>query len=123
VYLPSEYLLGTKGGIDLADYLQGIRDEIASYFGDLEDIAAGSRSSNTIQTKPEVLIQYEQCKSMAIPLVSGGLMDQPYIWLMEWAICQQEEQMYYAILEANRRSSSQTSDDKRDLLTNAPQIA
>lgn len=122
MHLPDEHLLGTAGGTDLADYLQAIRSEIAEFFSSLEDISAGTKDPETLY-KPEVLIQYEQCNSMKIPLVAGGLVDQPYIWLMEWAICQQEEQLYYAVREANMRQqqSSQTS-DKRDLLSNAPKI-
>lgn len=112
--------MGTTGGKDLADYLQGIRDEIAEFFGSLEDIATGIKAPSDIY-KPEVLIQYEQCKSMGIPLVAGGLVDQPYIWLELWAICEQEQEIFQAIHEANKRQAPRTS-DKRDLLTNAPQI-
>jgi len=32
------------------------------------------------------LIRYEQCEAMGIPLVQGGLLDQPHIWLMEYGI-------------------------------------
>lgn len=33
--------------------------------------------------KPEALEKYEQCKELGLPLVAGGLQDQPHIWLLE----------------------------------------
>ena len=33
--------------------------------------------------KPEALVLLEQCEKLHIPLVSGGLLDQPHIWILE----------------------------------------
>jgi hypothetical protein len=52
--------------------------------------------------KPEVLIRYEQVRAMGIPLVAGGLVDQPYLWLKEFAIITQIVQVFEAIAERNR---------------------
>jgi len=52
--------------------------------------------------KPEALMLLEQCRAMDLPLISGGLLDQPHIWVMEVAVCTQEEQRFAAIDAANR---------------------
>ena len=36
-----------------------------------------------IPEKPEALEKFEQCEALGLPLVAGGLQDQPHIWLME----------------------------------------
>lgn len=36
------------------------------------------------------------CKTMGIPLVEGGIVDQPHIWLMQYAVCAQEVELYEA---------------------------
>jgi hypothetical protein len=33
--------------------------------------------------KPDVLLEYERCEQYNIPLVAGGLQDQPHMWLLE----------------------------------------
>ena len=41
--------------------------------------------------KPEALILYEQVTSFGLPLVSGGIMDQPHIWLQEYYVVYEEK--------------------------------
>jgi len=38
-------------------------------------------------------------QEMGIPLVEGGVRDQPYIWLMEYGICKNEVTLWETILE------------------------
>jgi hypothetical protein len=33
--------------------------------------------------KPDVLLEYERCKQYGVLLYSGGLNDQPHMWLLE----------------------------------------
>lgn len=37
--------------------------------------------------KPEALEIYQQIQEFHIPVVEGGIMDQPHIFMMEYAIC------------------------------------
>lgn len=53
--------------------------------------------------KPEALILWEQCLALDLPLVAGGLMDQPYYWILQVAVIRQEEQQFDIIEEYNRR--------------------
>lgn len=83
--------------------LEELREEIRNYYGALNERAMGLKPSGNFE-KPEALVRYEQCKDMGIPLIQGGVMDQPHIWLKEWAICAQETQVF----ESLRRASNAT---------------
>ena len=39
-----------------------------------------------IPEKPEALLLWEKCQAIGVPLMSGGLVDQPHIWLEELAV-------------------------------------
>jgi hypothetical protein len=44
---------------------------------------------------------YEMCVSLRIPLVQGGIQDQPYIWLEQWALIQHKESFWKTIINMN----------------------
>lgn len=87
--------MGFGGGSRVAEQLEALREEIRDYYGALNEIKAGLHP--TIPEKPTALRLYEQCKEMGISLVAGGLLDQPHIWLREYAICLQETQLWQAM--------------------------
>ena len=39
--------------------------------------------------KTDVLVTYEMCIKQRLPLVAGGLMDQPHFWLLEQEVIEQ----------------------------------
>jgi len=47
--------------------------------------------------KPEALILYEQTKELGIPLVEGGVVDQPHIWMEQYAVCAMRTKMWDAL--------------------------
>jgi len=53
-----------------------------------------------IPDKPEALILTEQCQDLGLPLVQGGVEDQPYIWMREYALCVQTKALFEAINKA-----------------------
>jgi hypothetical protein len=59
--------------------------------------------------KPEALEKLEQCEALGIPLVSGGVMDQPHIWLMEVGVVV-KMRATFAMIEA----ASQAQDGGED---------
>jgi hypothetical protein len=67
-------------------------------------------NNERVTIKPEALIRYEQCISMGIPLVAGGLMDQPYIWLQEWKIVADVK----AVFDMIRMRNAEMSKSRRD---------
>jgi hypothetical protein len=82
-----------RDGIDeLNEALGKLREELQEYYGALEGLKIGFQTA--IPDKPDALILCDQIKEMGIPLVAGGLMDQPYIWLLEYRICMEEKEIY-----------------------------
>lgn len=67
--------------------MQKLSDEIDEYRGGMNEIRLGARSAANLPDKPEALILYEQIKEMGIPLVDGGLVDQPHIFMEQYAVC------------------------------------
>lgn len=60
----------------------------------MNQIAAGIRPPpEEIYEKPPELMLYEQCREMNIPLVEGGYMDQPYMWLLIFEAVKQEKKL------------------------------
>ena len=75
--------------------LDKLRNEIRNYLGVLNEMLMGLKPDATIE-KPEALVLYDKCKSMNLPLMAGGLMDQPHVWLLEFGVCEQETARFQA---------------------------
>jgi hypothetical protein len=65
----------------------------------MNEVRAGIRSS--VPYKPEKLKVYEATKESGLPLVSGGLMDQPYIWIAIFEVVNQEITLHDALDNAS----------------------
>jgi hypothetical protein len=66
--------------------LEALRDYLLDYYGAINEVKANARSVKDLLEEPEAAALYRKCKSMNTLLVSGGLLDQPHIWLLEWNI-------------------------------------
>ena len=66
------------------------------YFGALNELKQGL-AVKEIPERPDALMRYEQCKSTGLPLKSGGLQDQPHIWLMEWEVVDNTKRIMTAV--------------------------
>lgn len=44
--------------------------------------------------KPDVLVAYERCQELNLPMTSGGVMNQPHIWLQEIAVAIDEKSRF-----------------------------
>lgn len=84
-----------RGGSRLNDYLDSLQKDIENYYGALNQLAA--RINVEVPPIPDALAQYKQCVQQGIPLVDGGLIDQPYIWLKEYALCEHLTQIFEAM--------------------------
>lgn len=80
----------SDGGIDgaLVAQLGKDREELIEYFGELNELKFGARSK--VPKKPDLLATYEIVTELNMPVVAGGLMDQPYIWLLQYEIVSNE---------------------------------
>lgn len=64
--------------------LRELENDLIEYYSVNNEIKAGLNTQPA--EKPYELILYEQVNDMHIPLVAGGLMDQPHIWIEQYAI-------------------------------------
>ena len=83
------------------DYIDNLRDSIIEYYGAINEIKAQIRSADKMPVEPEAMYLYKRCKSMGIPLVAGGVMDQPHIWLIEWNVIENQITMMESLPSLN----------------------
>lgn len=83
---------GNGGGRALAEKLEALREAMHDYFGTLNEIKMGLTAK--VPEKPMAYDLYIKTERLGIPLVSGGLIDQPHIWLMELGVILETEQVY-----------------------------
>jgi hypothetical protein len=96
--------LETKGGSIVGGALQELRDEIGNWYGAIAEKKAGLVVN--MPEKPDALVLYEQVREMGIPLVIGGIRDQPHIWMMEYRVCDTEVNIWNAI-QASQNNPNQ----------------
>jgi hypothetical protein len=79
------------GEIEAGEVLDNIRTQLEEYYGALNEVRMHVR--NIPPKKPDVLVIYEMCVKQRLPLVAGGLMDQPHFWLLEQEVIEQTLEM------------------------------
>lgn len=62
-----------------------------------------------IPIKPDELVVYELIQSTGLPLIAGGLVDQPHIWMMMWEVIDGTVKMFDHI----ERVADQRDEDSR----------
>lgn len=94
------------GGIALARGLKDLEDALGDYYGTLNEVKLGLTVEHR-PVKPQALIYAEQMQLLGIPLVDGGVLDQPYIFMQEYKIVS-DIQKLHAILEAANDDSNRS---------------
>lgn len=89
--------MAARGGIALGETLQELEDALVEYYGTLNEIRSGLRTQPA--EKPYELILYEQMQEMHVPLVAGGLLDQPHIWLQQYAVVRNVKALFEKLAE------------------------
>jgi hypothetical protein len=92
------------GELELSERLEELRKACENFFGALAEVRMNLRAE--VPDKPVALMLTQQCVQLGLPLVQGAVLDQPYIWMMEYRICLDTE----ALFDAIRRASE--SEDK-----------
>jgi len=87
------------GELALSERLEELRKACENYFGALAEIRMNLRTE--VPDKPTALVFTQQCTQLGLPLVDGAVLDQPYIWMMEYRICLDTEALFEAIRKAN----------------------
>jgi hypothetical protein len=63
----------------------------------------------SIPEKPDALKLLEQCEAFDIPLVAGGLMNQPHLWLREVGTIMKFREVRQMLEEANTSGGEDVS--------------
>jgi hypothetical protein len=79
------------GGRIIAGKLDELRKALDEYYGALTMLKEGM--SVRIPEKPDALKLLEKCEAFGIPLVAGGLLNQPHIWLLEVGVIRNEREL------------------------------
>ena len=80
------------GGRKLEGELEELKSALTDYFAALNDVKMGITSK--VPEPPEALVRWRQCQATGFPLVAGGLLDQPHIWLLEIAVVLEVEMLF-----------------------------
>jgi hypothetical protein len=89
----------------LSDHYEDMARELEEYYGALAELRAGL--SVPLPQTPEILQYLEMCESNHIPLVAGGLLDQPHIFLIEANIARSKRELFVRINGAQSAFESQ----------------
>lgn len=98
--------MGCAGGTVLRGITEDLETRLENYLGSLNEIRLGLRQQS--EEKPAELIVYEQIVELKQPLLEGGIMDQPHIWLMQYAICKNHIETWRRIIDAATKPSGQS---------------
>lgn len=90
-------------GVELSERLEVLESSLREYFGALNELKMGLNVK--IPPKPRSLVLYEQCQDLGLPLVDGGVMSQPYIWLQEVATII-EQKTLFELLEKRQQEEN-----------------
>ena len=90
------------GGRLVAEILDETRDEVREYFGTMNEVKLGARGR--VPPKPDKLRVYETVKDSGLPILSGGFMDQPYLWTEIFEVIRQEVTLQQVLEEASRNA-------------------
>jgi hypothetical protein len=61
----------------------------------MNEVKAHARAD--IPVKPGYLVAYENIERFRIPVWTGGLMDQPHLWLLEYEVIDQMMKLFDAL--------------------------
>lgn len=100
-----------RGGMILEGELQKLRADLEAYFGMINEMEMGLNPEKV--EKPLLLRSLEQCEALNALPYSGGVNDQPYIWLQGVAECRKARDVYAML----RRVSQNISKNLEDSMT------
>jgi hypothetical protein len=83
------------GGSVVEGKLNELRVALQEYYGGLNELKVGLRKEPP--EMPEALKLWKKCKKLGIPLVAGGVLEQPHIWLLEVGVVTEVEELYSII--------------------------
>lgn len=93
----------------MSQELDKLKTTLWDYYGQRNEIAAGIKiKPENIIEKPEALTRYEQIQDLNIPYVLGGLVDQPYLWMLQHGVIKNFLMEWAAVERALARATQQS---------------
>lgn len=92
-----------------------LREKLENYFGAINEARMGVLTGD-FPEKPEELRLYELSKSTGLPLVVGGLMDQPHMWLDQIEMIENIKKLYDIQARTDAKSVPITNDTGANLM-------
>lgn len=84
--------------MSLLERLNKLQSVLENYFAAINEQSMGHPGLHAKPPeKPEALILYQQMEVLHIPVWDGGLMDQPYILMQEFAVVNNVKNLFEAI--------------------------
>lgn len=87
----------SSGGIEVGEILKELEYDLDEYYGTINEIRMGVNISP--KPKPVPLQLYDMTKELGIPLVDGGVLDQPHIWLLMIGVIRQRETLWRSLID------------------------
>lgn len=84
------------GGSIVGERLELLAEALDEYYGLLNQVRTGLKLEEPL-VKPEGLLLAEKIETLGLPLLAGGLLDQPHLWLLEYGVILQKRKQWDAI--------------------------
>lgn len=81
----------------MGDVLEKLEVELDEYYGTINEIRMGVNIPP--KPKPVPLQLYEMTKELGVPLVDGGVLDQPHIWLLMIGVIRSRESLWRTLID------------------------
>lgn len=83
--------------------LEKLHADLEAYFGMISEMEMGLNPEKV--EKPQILRSLEQCEAFHALPYSGGVNDQPYIWLQAVAECRKVRDIFDTLRKVSQRVS------------------
>lgn len=90
-------------GVELSERLKELESSLREYYGALNEMKMGI--ARKMPPKPKALAVYEKCETLGLPLLSGGVMNQPFIWLQELAVIIETKTLFEVLEKRNQQAA------------------
>ena len=90
----------SEGSKSIERHLEDLEKAIDQYYGMINLIKRKIKPKpDEIYKEPEPLLIYELCIELGVQRVSGGLEDQPYIWMLERTVARNRSELHKQLFD------------------------
>lgn len=89
--------------------LRELRADLEAYFGMLNEMEMGLQPKQV--EKPHLLRSLEKCEAFRALPYSGGINDQPYVWVQAMAECRKAREVFAMLRQVSSNVSKNLEDN------------